>query len=257
MNKFCIKNSKFIKISGPDRDKLLQGQITCDIFKINQSKSRIAAICNPKGRAISSFRIFAIQDSYILEVNYDMVDIIIGALTKYAPFYKVEINSNEEIKSICISAESIEPLLEEINTLYPNCQIIKNNYETISFDVYAAPEEIKQITNLLLKSGSNELNTLATDINIKNKIAFVSPETSELLTPHKLGLHHLNAIDFDKGCYTGQEIIARMHYKSDKEFDLKIIECDKEPIIGSKNEDGRIFLDKVRAGKAWMALLSA
>jgi len=74
-----------------------------------------------------------------------------------------------------------------------------------------------EITNKLNQSKLSSANSISPDIwesaNIEAGLANIYPETSEKFLPHELNLHLLNGISFNKGCYTGQEIIARMHYR--------------------------------------------
>jgi len=140
-----------LKIAGIDAQKLLQGQLTCDITEITPTESRWGAHCNPQGRIISLFKIFRIDTDYYLQMPKSLLPIALKALQKYAVFYKTT--------------------LTDISDLHP--ELIK-----------------------------------PTDPNIPA----IYPETSEKFLPHELNLHLMDAISFDKGCYTGQEIIARMHY---------------------------------------------
>ena len=62
---------------------------------------------------------------------------------------------------------------------------------------------------------TNDLNEWEKD-NILNKDFNITPEDANKYTPHELGYHQTKRIDFEKGCYTGQEIVARMHYRAKK-----------------------------------------
>lgn len=147
-----LANAGLLKISGIDAKKFLQGQLTCHLDEVIDTKARLAAHCNPQGRIISLFHIFRQNDDYYLLMRREMIPIAMAALKKYAVFYKVT-------------------LIEE--------SLGKTPIPTITTPSFPA----------------------------------IYPETSGKFLPHELNLHLFNAISFDKGCYTGQEIIARMHYR--------------------------------------------
>lgn len=143
-----------LKISGPDAEKFLQGQVTCNVLLLQENILQWCALCNRKGRVIASFPIIKKADYFLMVLSEPMIEIVEKALGKYARFSKVTLTP-------CHSDHSEE-----------------------------SPD------------GNVEL---------------ITPETSEQFTPHKLNYHLIpGMIDFNKGCYTGQEIIARVHYLSKK-----------------------------------------
>jgi len=142
----------FIKISGTDAKKFLQGQVTCDVEKITATQNSLAAHCNPQGRIISLFTLFFNEDNYYLVMPQQLAPIALNKLKKYAVFYKVHLEQGTDEKTI-------------------------------------------------------------TSLQYKEDAPHIYPETSEIFLPHELNLQESNAISFDKGCYTGQEIIARMQYR--------------------------------------------
>lgn len=184
-----------LKISGGDRQKLLQGQLTCNIDSINtQQQCHLAAHCNPQGRIISLSHLFEYQDSYYMLMQRDMVPIAHDALKKYALFYKVSMfdASNEWL---CVGSDNANERSSLAITYY-NARFIK-----------LLPQ------NTSLTSALNWRKSNWQALNIKDGLPTIYPQTSGKFLPHEINLHKLGAISFEKGCYTGQEIIARMHYR--------------------------------------------
>lgn len=141
-----------VKISGPDAEKFLQGQVTCNVTTLTEDKPQICALCNRKGRVIASFNLIKNNNSFYMILSEAMIEIVLDVLSKYAKFSKATI--------------------EQSDVNYPNDYLISD----------------------------------------------ITPENSGKFTPHKLNYHLIpGLIDFNKGCYTGQEIIARVHYLSKKD----------------------------------------
>lgn len=150
-----------LKVSGPDAQKFLQGQVTCNVEEVTPTQSRLGAHCNPQGRVLFLFRLFLFQDAYYLLMPLDMLALALSYLRKYAVFYKLSLSVSEED-------------LPELTALAAA--------EWQYFDLSLGRPQIY-------------------------------PETSGKFLPHDLNLHQLEGISWEKGCYTGQEIIARMHYR--------------------------------------------
>lgn len=187
-----------LKISGPDAAKFLQGQLTCQVNDITESCSTLGAHCNPQGKVISLFRIFFYQNSYFLQLPREMVDVAKQALAKYAVFFKVLLTD--------VSDQFFQYGLISDKQMTESDQImIQENGSPSRWIMMSQTESFFQFEKISLEQWR------AIDLN--NKQPNIYPETSEKFFTHELELTRLNAINFNKGCYTGQEIIARMHYR--------------------------------------------
>lgn len=178
-HKAAISTWGVLKISGDNAKKFLQGQLTCNMDVLSP-QGQLAAHCNPQGRVISLFYIFEIENDYYLCMPKNLIEIAHNALKKYAVFFKVHL---EEV------SDSIHPLLLNHTIHIPHSE----QQVRIPF-MLASEQDIKEAF-------------------IKYRIPTIYAETSAKFLPHELNLPALGAVDFDKGCYTGQEIIARMHYR--------------------------------------------
>lgn len=190
MQAMDLSHLGLLKISGSKAKDLLQGQFTCDLNEINTHAAKLGAHCNPQGRIITLFRIFLHQDNYYLLLPKESLDIALNALKKYAVFYKVDLSnaSDQWFKVGYINQPDDEPLFF----------ITLSDGRIIAF--------YNQAKSPLDKSAWNEMEVQSGHANIY-------PDTSEKFLPHELNLHLLDGISFKKGCYTGQEIIARMQYR--------------------------------------------
>lgn len=216
-----------LKVSGGDAKKFLQGQLTCDLEKLNPGDSALGAHCNPQGRIISLFYLFAKADAYYLLMQHNMVDLALNALKKYAVFFKTELTNVSDNFAVYGEIQQTE-----------NCfQFIKLPTET------ARGFSIKE-RNIARKE--DPANSLAWKrLNIQEGLATIYPETSGKFLPHDLNLVQLGAISFEKGCYTGQEIIARMQYRGKLKTMLCAIKIKEEtlPLLGSDIESIGTLVD--------------
>ncbi len=220
-----------IKISGQDSTKFLQGQITINAQTLSSDTLYLGAVCNPQGRCISlSFIIKKDDDFYFIQAK-NTIETTLNHLKKYAVFFKTQI---EDISSefIVVSGFSNNAFSESLKLLLDNTM---NNTDSLIQATGHFNEQMLLITLIPTNSlttnvtidelqGSSEdwLYQLAT-----HKIPWLEHDTQGEFLPHSLSLPTLNAVDFKKGCFTGQEVIARMQYKGKLKTHLQLFRSEK------------------------------
>ncbi len=186
-----------IKISGEDAATFLQGQLTQDITSLDE-QWRYAAQCNPQGRVVAFFISFKHQGNLYLITDQNSCDKTISQLQKYVMRSKVTITKLEE---------AVYFIEKENNDTELKVQSHGTNISlsTQTGDLFISSEEAANDHNFSSVNAWQQAN-------IKNGIPFLRGKTLEKFTPEAINLDLLGAVSFSKGCYTGQEIVARMHY---------------------------------------------
>jgi len=208
-----IKEFGILAIRGANARDLLQGQITINAANINNNNSVHGAICNNKGRVISSFIVSESlnrKDEIWLILYQDVLSKTEETLKKYSPFYKVELeNLSNDWSFTALSRNDFNILTKK----GPDTATSETSGHFII-------ESINNVSILVAKKDHKLEISVSDDIeswkalNIYALNAEIGLLTSEIYTPHELNYHLTERIDFNKGCYTGQEIIARMHYRA-------------------------------------------
>ena len=207
-----------LEIIGEGSIDLLQGQITSDMTKVTDNQNCLGALCNVKGRVESSFLIVKkpeFENAFLLIGNREVMKTTEVILQKYSAFYKLEMSLNDDFKFIAIDEDFLSLTFPEtdLNLKVQNHKnFLRVHYLAKKFHLLLLKKEADCFEN---KEISQEINEWEKD-NIMNKDFNITPEDSNKYTPHELGYHQTNRVDFEKGCYTGQEIIARMHYRAKK-----------------------------------------
>lgn len=206
-----------LAIKGNSAKSLLQGQVTCNVDEITPEQTRLGAQCNPQGRIISLFRIFYMPEGYLLQMPRSLIPHALQALKKYAQFYKnltLEDVSNSYVQ-MGYAGSGLEAYFPEVpHQLHEAVYINNQTLILVDVDRY----EIISTQASLPASLSDKLKEakpthLWHSMNLAAGIPAIYPETTEQFLPHELNLPALQAVSFNKGCYTGQEIIARMEYR--------------------------------------------
>lgn len=219
-----------LELNGIDSVKFLQGQITINAEQINDEKLLTGAICNPQGRCVSLFFATRLNGSILLVMPKSIADGTIEHLKKYAVFFKVDIKRLDDeliIVGEYSCSENNDSPSESYRKLTPELSIkLCSSQDNIEFT----------------STQNDWLYHLA-----ENKMPWLTSVTQLAFLPHNLNLPELNAVDFKKGCYTGQEIIARMHYKGKLKSHLQKLTADK--ITGDIQEKSPLLADGEVAGE--------
>lgn len=202
-----LPHRAWILISGVDAEKFLQGQITVDVRQLAAGQSLLAAHCNPKGRIISLFRIMRYQDGFLLNLPADMLDIALSHFKKYSIFFKVTLND-------------VSQTLHAYGILHE---------PTLAGSRYAVGDTLGR-EYLITEENLSAITDQAWHImDIQQVYPMVYAHSSEHYLPHFINLPLLGGVNFKKGCYTGQEIIARMEYRGQLKYHLVYEYLEQKP----------------------------
>jgi folate-binding protein YgfZ len=234
---YRLSHLKCIRCKGENTLAFLQGQVTADINEVNDKKGIRSAVCQLNGKIIAFIFVIQHQNDYCLIMDSLAYDTLIKAWTLVAKLSKVTFSLDNKIE--LIGEINLTP--DKINASYPFYQesrhtriLLHNQEERLAID----DEIVNDIKTWIARQ--------ALDGIIK-----LSPNTIGKFLPHDLSLQKSDLINFNKGCYKGQEIIARMHYKATIKFELKWMTTNenKSVVLGDPfyTENGILlgyFIDK-------------
>jgi len=222
-----------ISVSGADSERFLQGQLSCNMSQLTDSHSLRAALCNLKGRVIADLRVLRLDQSILLMCSAGMADIVLTTLTKYSVFFKTSLQKvSDHYVVLGVAGADSESLLASCGVSCPQTQdactqigggVVARIQEAparfccVLSDAHA---ELATTLSSRFASGSEEDWRLA---DITACVAHIRPGQQELHTPQVLNYDLNGTIDFKKGCYTGQEVVARMYYRAEAKKRLRYI----------------------------------
>jgi folate-binding protein YgfZ len=206
-----INNRSLLKISGNDSESFLQNQLTNDIDKLNYNSVQINAFCQHQGKIISLFWVMKHEDYFLLSFPDDLLDKIKERLQLF----------------IIISDVSIE----DVSSQYNQFGLINEN----DSNAYS----INKNLSFLIEFNESEKREFSTDYDewtkacIDSKIPEVFLSTTEKFVPQMLNLDIDEVgVSFTKGCYPGQEVVARLHYLGEAKRRLFAFTSESEIQIG-------------------------
>ncbi|MDF1830745.1 MAG: hypothetical protein P1U52_00250 [Porticoccaceae bacterium] len=211
-----------LALEGTDSKRFLQGQSTSDTAQLRANIVLPGAVCNAKGRMLSSYHAIEPEtDKLLLIMHRPLVDKTINNLGKYAAFFKTSLNNaSDNYRLLGISGGDCESVLETHFDGIPtavNQLCITENYLLLrtsprQFLVLVKAALAEQLWQKLAISFTPTGIAYWQLQSIRAGQARVQSETIEQFVPQMLNLQVTGAVNFKKGCYTGQEIVARMQY---------------------------------------------
>lgn len=244
-NIYPLTNLSVLTFSGTDAAKFLQGQITCNVNDIVENKSSLGAMCNPKGRVVTTFLLLKKANHFLMILPVELAEVVQRKLQMYVLRSDVNIeNSKDEFCLLGLTGLN-KTDLPDFFTQQHN-EVIEINLPGIVHRkiMIATPENAIRIWSELTKRQDCQENSTEAwrYLDIVTGMPWLTMATSEEFIPQMLNVDKLGGISFTKGCYTGQEVVARTHYLGKVKREMLLAECSaketpapKSPIIVSVN----------------------
>ncbi len=219
-----------IEVSGDDAGQFLQGQMTCNINDLSESKASIAAFCNPKGRAISTLLIIKTQNSFLLVLPASLLEKVLKKLQMYVLRSKVQLTNKSNAFSLIGHSNPSSRDKLALPSLDFHCTqrdgLIDIKLPS-SKPRFLCIIQTESHTTPLLEGFALGDGAAWHYQDISSGFPWFDLNQSEKHIPQMLNLDNLGGISFNKGCYTGQEIIARTHYLGKAKRHLYLLECKR------------------------------
>lgn len=199
-----------IRVSGPDAGDFLRAQLSNDVLRLGPDRHFLAAWCDAKGRTQLVMRVVAMPDAYLLLVPQPLIASALKRLRMFVLRLKVELAD--------ISAQYGIVGLHDVEDA-PAVNRTESHGDRIWLGLPGSTEHAARTLVLYPATATPPEHALAADSGawqlseIDAGVPQVTAATQGEFVPQMLNLHWLMAVDFDKGCYPGQEVIARLHYR--------------------------------------------
>lgn len=255
-----LNHEGVLAVRGADAAKFLQGQLTCNLNYLTADHSSLGARCTPKGRMTSSFRILAEGDGFLLAMAKDLLDSQLADLKKYAVFSKATLSDDSAQWARfglggagAILAELGLELSGDADQVARADGLIAVGLGQGRFELWVPAERAAALLDLLqARLAHAELNDWLLG-QVRAGVGQVFGATRELFIPQMINLQAVGGVSFKKGCYTGQEIVARMQYLGRLKRRLQRLKLDG----GELPEPGRELFSPVHSTSVGEVVLAA
>jgi len=217
-NKYIVfEDRSFFEIKGEDKDTFLQGLITNDINKCTDKKSIYSAFLSPQGKFLADFFILKYENSYLFETPKLFLEELLKKLNNYKLRSKIDIVEKQSLISLSIlGGDEIFGKLDSLGStikIDDGYAFIDPRNKELGIKVIINKDTINFFAKKydLIEEDINKYEEIRINNAIPNSIFDLKYNNSLILENN---FDKINAISWDKGCYVGQEITARIKYRS-------------------------------------------
>ena len=234
-----------LRASGEEAQSFLQNLLSNDIREVNATHAQRSSFNTAKGRMLAAFLIWRDGDDYLLQLPNVLTELMRKKLSMYVLRAKVKISdASNEIVSLGVSGANAQKVLgAELGELpqasldlvrLEQASIIKisdTRYQ-VNTTIQHAAALWQKLSQQLQPVGSVCWNWL----DIRSGIPVILPQTQEQFVPQMVNLELIDGVNFKKGCYPGQEIVARMQYlgKTKRRMYLVHLDSSEAPLPGDE-----------------------
>ena len=211
-----------IRFSGEDAPAFLHNQLSCDVFALKPGASTYGAYCTPKGRMLASFLLWRSEQGFFMQLPSSLREPIQKQLSKFILRSKVKVaDVSSDYTLIGVAGQDAAALVQQVVgqapremhevVIAPDAMVLRLPGDR--FEMAVAKDKASRVFEIL-GAGVEKADPQHWEwLDIRAGIPTILPATQEAFVPQMVNLDLIGGVSFDKGCYPGQEIVARMHYR--------------------------------------------
>ena len=219
---FCeLQNDGLIAATGADAVAFLQAQLTSDVAGMTASQTQYSGYCTPKGRLLATVLIWRDHDEIVLQLPRTLHEALRARLSKYVLRAHVKlVDATQAYRLFGVAGSQAQDAIASFDAPLP-----QTNHEVVStsgirvtrlpIDRYAVlvhTEHADRVHAALAAHAEQHPPSAWVRTDIEAGIAIVTTATQDEYVPQMINLDLIGGVSYSKGCYPGQEIVARMHY---------------------------------------------
>ncbi len=232
-----------IRVDGPDARTFLQGQLTNDIHAVTEERAQISSYCSPKGRILGSFWIFQRDEGLFLLLPSVRLDAVLKRLQMFVLRAQVLVeDASDTLARFGIAGECAAGLLPAVpaedgaSITRDDITVFRIPGDRPRFGVVGPENLLTPIWDRAAAQATPTNTDFWALMDIRAGIPTVLGETVEAFVPQMVNLQLIDGVSFSKGCYTGQEVVARMQYlgKLKRRMYRARVDINEPPAPGSE-----------------------
>lgn len=246
-----LQQLALIEASGADALAFLQGQLSNDVRRVSATQAQLSSFNSPKGRMLAVLHVLRAGDAFLLELHRSILEATLKRLRMYVLRSKVTLAEAEQRTLFGVTGPGAARVLQQLALPAPAAALecAWAGEICVTRRLGAAPRYsllVPAARAAELRARLAPLARLAGEAEWKLSeleagVPTVYPETQDHFVPQMCNLDTLGGISFDKGCYTGQEVVARVHYRGAVKRHMSLQQLsDTAPAPGSKLDGGEV-----------------
>jgi tRNA-modifying protein YgfZ len=240
-----LSDSGLIRFSGEDAPAFLHGQLSCDVNALTSNASTYGSYCTPKGRVLATFLLWRSEQRFFMQLPSSLREPIRKRLSMFVLRSRVRAEDVTEAFALFgLSGEGAPELLVHVFGEAPeSVHEVKDRDGTVliklpvdRFEVAVPVEKAAAVAGKLRQQAAPAAPHEWDLLDIRAGIPVITPATQEEFVPQMVNLDLIGGVSYTKGCYPGQEIVARMHYlgRLKQRMYRARVESEMAPQLGGK-----------------------
>ena len=235
-----------IGVAGPDAQSFLQGQLTCDVNTLSLNSSTYGSYCNPKGRVLATFLLWHSAGGYFLQLPAGLREAIQKRLALYVLRAKVSVtDAGAGGTTLGLAGQDTAARIERVLGAVPRAEhALAQTPEATAirlplerYLVLAARDTAPAILAKVAQDAAAAAPEYWDWLDIRAGVPAITAPTQGEFVPQMLNQDLIGGLSFSKGCYPGQEIVARMHFLGRLKSRLYLASVAAEPGNGPRPGD--------------------
>ena len=239
-----------IQAEGPDAATFLQGQLTHDVLLLPVGQARLAGYCSAKGRLLASFWVLKISaENFILICHADLIPNMVKRLSMFIMRAKVKISDASALYRLTgllgTAVSAVNPTTEVISPwhvtsladskaqllhLYPAVSINGSLARALLISESSTPTPAELLAHSLQNLDQDDWQLS----EVLSGISMVQLRTSDAFVPQMLNYESVNGVSFKKGCYPGQEVVARSQFRGTLKRRAYLVSSNEAMSVGDE-----------------------
>lgn len=219
-----------LRFQGRDANVFLQGQLTCDLDQLTDARALFGGYCTPRGRLLASFLIWSAPQAYLMLLPADIAPGVAERLRRFVLRSQVTIEHARDLHMLGLAGPEAVAVLQQEQGVAPQgrLEISAAARATIlrlpgaHFLLVATADDMPALWRSLTKRALPVGTQCWSAAQIEAGVPWISVPTQDQFLPQMIGLDEIGGVSYDKGCYTGQEIVARTHYLGEVKRKLRV-----------------------------------
>jgi folate-binding protein YgfZ len=211
-----------IRFSGAEARTFLHNQLTCDVAALEPSSSTYGSYCTPKGRILATFLLWRAGEGFFMQLPSSLREPIQKQLSKFILRAKVKAtDATPDWSLLGVSGKDAAAQVQRAVGKLPkadhevaqasDAMVIKLPGDR--YEVVAARDKAQAIRDALAPGAEKSHSDYWDWLDVRAGVPVILPATQEAFVPQMVNLDLIGGVSLTKGCYPGQEIVARMHYR--------------------------------------------
>ncbi len=225
-----VTQFELLRFHGSDVLTFLQGQLTCDLDQVTAGQAQFGGYCTPHGRLLANFLLMLVPQGYLMYLPADVAGSVVERLRKFVLRSDVIIERENAVRALGMAGPAALAVLQQAIGTAPQMRLAVEPHARgfvmrlpgENFLVIAASSEMAAVWDELAKRAVPAGADCWNWVQIHAGVPWVTAATQDQFLPQMIGLDAIGGVSFDKGCYTGQEIVARTHYRGEVKRKLRL-----------------------------------